>query len=465
VNKLIRYSALAVFIGTGFSGAALADSASTTGGVKIKSDDGNFEAAISGRIHFDGSLQMPDDGNDALGISKPSNNSGFFFRRVFLTLTGKAYGWDYHVDEDFAGGNTSVSATSKTGTCSDGKGGTVKCVTSVSTSVTGGTAAGFNDVWIGHDVLGNDHIYIGQHKPWRSLDEMASNNNTVFMERNILSANGLYGGRDFTQGVYYKYASHGFWAGASFYTDGKAGSTTGRSFGSNARLAYAPIVQKDMWLHAGLNYSFDNISEGGDGFKALSPTYSTWYGKKSNTSGFALASFTGGTGNNVSGSTGAIELAGDFGPVFFQAEYGVDHQWESQPSASAPGVGLAATIDAFSVTTAWMVTGEVRPYSAGDASYGGIKPNHTYGAFELAARYDHGRNRDLDACAVPAVVTGAATASGSYSCSVSSVTVAGNYYVNPNVRFMLDYQIGIADGGDAGKDIPRAFMARAQFGF
>ncbi len=434
MNKLIRYSALAAFIGTGVSGLAHADSASTTGGLKIKSDDGKFEAAIGGRIHVDGSILMPDNDTDALGLSHAggSNNSGFYFRRVFLSLTGKAYGWDYHIDEDFVGTSTSVSCNTTSGKCSS----------------TGGTAAGFNDVWFAHDVFGNDHLYIGQHKPWRSMDELASNNNIPLMERNIISANGIYGGRDFTQGLYYKYAKSGFWAGTSFYTDGKAGSNTGRSFGTNFRVAYAPIMEKTLWVHTGLTYSYDNVSPDGDGYSKLAPGYSTWYAKKG--AGLTLVSFTGSTGNNVNGSTGTVELAGAFGPGFFQAEYGVDHQWEQ--------VGKAATVDAYSVTGAWMLTGETRPYSAGDASYGGIKPDHSYGAVEMAVRYDSGKNKDDLTCGFgPA---GAAT-----KCTVSSITVGVNYYVNPNVRFMFDYSYGEADAGDPGKDSPDAIMGRAQFAF
>ncbi len=438
MNRIIYRTAAAVALTAGIQGVAQADAATTAGGLQIKSEDGNFEARIGGRIHVDGSLIDADNDTDSLGLSHNGgkNSSGFYFRRVFLTLTGKAYGWDYHFDEDFVGGNTSVTTTTDK---------TTGDVTSVKTS--GGAAAGFQEVWIGHEVFGNDHLYIGQHKPWRSLDEIASNNNTPLMERNILSKNGLFGGRDYTQGLYYKYANRGFWAGGSFYTDGKAGSTTGRSFGGNLRFAYAPIVGKTAWLHTGLTYSYDNISPDGDGFGKIAPGYSTWYAYKG--TGATLVSFSGAAGNNVNAGTGTVELAGAYGPAYLQAEYGATHQWEQ--------LGKAASVDAYSATIAYAITGETRPYDSGSASYGGIKPAHRYGAVELAVRYDSGKNRDDDTCALNSKDTAT-------KCSISAITAGVNYYVNPNVRFMLDYEHGKADDGVA-QDTPSAVMGRAQFVF
>ena len=440
MNRIIRRTAAAIALAAGVQGLAHADTATTTGGLQIKSDDGNFEAGIGGRIQVDGALLQHDNDSNSLGISKGANASGFYFRRAFLTLTGKAYGFDYHVDEDFAGGTTTTTATTTTDK-------TTGDLATVKVASTGGAAAGFNDVWIGHDVFGNDHVYIGQHKPWRSLDELASNNVTPLMERNILSKNGIFGGRDYTQGLYYKYDVSGFWAGTSFYTDGKAGSTTGRSFGSNARFAYAPIVSKTGWLHTGLTYSFDNVSPDGDGFGKIAPGYSTWYAYKG--TGATLVSFSGSTGNNVNAGTGTAELAGAIGPVFLQGEYGLTHQWEQ--------LGKTASVDAYSATIAYAITGETRPYDVGSATYGGIKPSHRYGAVELAVRYDDGRNWNDATCALNA-------SDKASKCDISTLTVGVNYYVNPNVRFMLDYEDGKADDG-VKQDKPDAVMGRAQFAF
>src|ERR1700758_597365 len=102
VTRVFYRAAAAIAIGIGIQGLAHADTATTTGGFKIKSDDGNFDASIGGRIHFDGVILSPDNGAFGSSSTPPAthygsdsldNASGFYFRRVFLTLNGHAYGW------------------------------------------------------------------------------------------------------------------------------------------------------------------------------------------------------------------------------------------------------------------------------------------------------------------------------------------------------------------------------------
>ena len=50
-------------------------------------------------------------------------------------------------------------------------------------------------------------------------------------------------------------------------------------------------------------------------------------------------------------------------------------------------------------------------------------------------------------------------------CQVSAVSAGVNWYVNPAVRFMLDYVAGSADLGSAGKDEPNTIAARMQIAF
>ncbi|MDE2149842.1 MAG: hypothetical protein KGJ55_08430 [Gammaproteobacteria bacterium] len=398
--------------------AAVADTVVSRGGITIKSADGNFEAAVGGRIHFDASLLSPDDGS-ALGISDASNRSGFFFRRAFLTLKGKLYGFDYHLDEDF--------------------------------SDTKSPADGLRNVWFAHALGSGGTLYVGQHKPWRSLDELASSNNTPLQERNVLSANGILGGRNYTQGLFYKWNRGGMfakgdalWLGASLYSDTRGGKGGGRGFGANGRVAYAPIAGKAGWLHFGLNYSYDTAAGDGSGFGPPKAGYSTWYGKQGNPANVARF----GNGHSASAGTAIGEIAGAYGPIYLQGEYGVAHL-QQQPRQ--------ADILAYSVTIAWAITGETRGYGTSDATYKGLTPRHSYGAVELALRYDDIKNKDLSTCAL----SGGAS-SGATRCEVSSITAGINYYLNPDVRFLLDYQHGQADAGAAGKDSPDVVEARAQ---
>lgn len=406
MRTLFKYTSFVAVVLAATAQSAYADNASTKGGLTIKSDDGRFEASVGGRIHFDGALLNADENQTA-------NNeaSGFYFRRVFLTLKGKAYGFSYQIDED-------LSSTSSPG-------------------------AGFNDVWLAKS-FGDSTVYVGQHKPWRSLDEIASNNDVVFLERNVLSANGLFGGRDYTEGVYYKYAANGFWAGASGYSQTKVGKNNTQGAGGNVRFAYAPLREEGSVLHFGATYSADQIDlNPGTGYGAPTAGYSTSYSKSG--ASFNVFSLGTATGPSAKVDTFTVEAMGIMGPVFLQGEYGrakFKHDGDAKDGQTA---------DAFSVTASWYVTGESKLYKEGDASYGAAKPKSVDGAVELAVRYDNIKNKDTDA-------------------KVNSITIGANYYVNPNVRFMLDYSMakaekttGLIAGATEAK--PKALMARAQISF
>src|SRR5581483_5511051 len=430
VNKLLRYGALAVFVGAGV-GAAHADDATTTGGIKIKSSDGNFDASLGGRIHFDGLVNMPDNNDQKIGTGAAGDTgSDFEFRRVFVSLAGHLYGYEYHVDYDISN-------------------------------------SGFQDVWIAHSLLPGGTIYIGQHKPWRSMDEIASNNSTPFVERNIVSANGIYGGNDYTEGAYYSWnhaafgSSDNFWAGASGYSLHKqaaAAQARTQGIGYNARVAYAPWVEQTSWLHAGVNFSSDNADTGSFGFK---PSYT--YGGRSGVTGFALASYAAAAGgNNPHQDALGAELAGAFGPAYGQAEFTrlSEHQEGKADN----------NINAYSVTGAWAITGETRGYDKKNATYVALRPAHSYGAFELAARYDYARNDGHGGAFVgmsEAGITSGKNAAGGVvdQDSVSLITEGLNYYPNPAVRFMFNFTHGEAKFGDAGKDSPNSVGVRAQLVF
>lgn len=410
--KLLKYTAIAAVLAA-TAQSAYADTPVTKGGLTIKSDDGRFEATLGGRIHFDGAL-LNADRPDQTGATANNENSGFYFRRVFITLKGKAYGWNYQIDEDISGN--------------------------------GNVGAGFNDVWLAKS-FGDNTVYFGQHKPWRSLDELASNNDTVFMERNALSANGLFGTRDYTNGIYYKYAANGFWAGASGYSQTKVGKGNTEGTGANARVAYAPINADGSLLHVGATYSVDQVDliASNPGFGSPTAGYTTSYSKSGatfNVFGFAN---TAGASGVAKVNTLTVEAMGIIGPVFLQGEYG-KAKFKRERDAND-----GQSVDAFSATASWFVTGESRVYKAGDASYGAAKINGVDGAVEVAVRYDNVKNKDSDA-------------------KVSAITLGANYYVNPNVRFMLDYSFASADAPATNVAAtqtakPKALMARAQIAF
>ncbi|MDR3419124.1 MAG: porin [Nevskia sp.] len=454
MNKSIRYGALAVFVGA--SGTAAADSAKTLGGIVVTSDDGNYVASLGGRVHFDYTGILPDKGS-GFDSGASENDSGFYFRRVYLSLAGKIYGWRYRIDYDAS--NTSNPAN------------------------------GFQDVYASHDIGDYGTIRIGQTRGWRGLDFLTSNNDKIFTERNINSETGIQGGRDYLPGLYYRYsrphtftANDNLWGGVAVYSLAKAGATTNQGTGTptqglgyDARIAYAPIVTPTHWIHLGSSFSSVHADNGA----ALTAGSSVWYsykgvaqnivsmkGTQPATAG-TLANIGG--GNNPEANTVLGELAGAFGPVYLQAEGGQAIFRQPNFSATNPN---KQTVDSYSVEASFYPTGETKRYDTTVATYAAPKPIHDYGAVELALGYNFIKNHDIPAKDVGASGAACAPALGSIpkgstitKCDISYITAGVNYYVNSNVRFMLDYYYGTFDLGNAGKDLPKAINARFQIVF
>jgi phosphate-selective porin OprO/OprP len=497
VTRVFNRTAAAIAISFGIQGLAHADTASTTGGIKIKSDDGNFDASIGGRIHFDGTVLAPDSGafnggKDNRGSAGLNNASGFYFRRIFLSLNGHAYGWEYKVDDDLVGGQAGAAPTITTTTttttvvptsgtlpsnCKAGTGsaaGTATCTgTSTSTSTPSASpVTGFQDVYLGHSVFTkNDEVYLGQRKPWRAFEEIQSNNEILFMERPVTSASGIFGGRDYQDGVFYRIndKSTGLWFGVSGYSLSKIGQNSTEGTGVNTRIAWAPINTQGGLLHLGFSYSSDNA----DNNNALTPKYTFGGYKLSTTDALTLANYAGSSGGNATQNTWTGELAGIWGPAYLEGEY-------AHADIGAKSAAQSSGIDAYYVQASFFLTGESKSYNATTGVVSGNpKPLHSYGAVEFKARYEDMDNRSVgdiaghssSAAAIGCTATNAPKQSSKSpyviwdKCAVSDVAVGINYYVNPNVRFMFDYIAATADLGQAGKDKPQTYAARAQISF
>ena len=90
----------------------------------------------------------------------------------------------------------------------------------------------------------------------------------------------------------------------------------------------------------------------------------------------------------------------------------------------------------------WVLTGEPRPYNPAEARFDAPKMAYnfnpaagTWGTWELAARYS---NTDLNWHA--GNFGTAKTAEGIRGGEQKIATVGVNWYLNPDIRFMLDYQ-------------------------
>ena len=341
VNKLLQYSAAALLLGVGATGVAMADSASTSGGLKIKTDDGKFEFGIGGRLQLD-TVIFDDDKLAALGLQPngqaiPTPNptglssgttSGTFFRRTYLTLTGKLYDFKFKFENDFSAGASPAS---------------------------------FREVWIGHQVLGGDLI-VGQHKPFRGIEELTSSNEILLLERpftnNVLFASG--GNRQFQPGVFYKLPINTdfgyFFAQASVYNANHAlGTPPGQGFGTSERLTWLIVGTDNLKLHLGVWGGEDEFS------KTASGNQSVNYAGR-NSGGSQVIGVSQLIAPSLLGSQETFygaEAAAAWGSAFVQSE------WARATYQDARGPGLDDSLVSWYVQGSYFITGEKKGLQEG----------------------------------------------------------------------------------------------------
>jgi len=308
----------------------------TKGGVKVTSADGKFEASIGGRIQFD-AYAFDRDLASTTGTTE--------FRRARLTLSGKAYGWDYKMENDFGAG---------------------------------GGLDGFRDVYIAKSALGGKFT-IGHFKPYRAMEELTSSNELLTMERPFASATGLFSGRQFQQGVGYLRAGENYTAGLSVFNLRGASGTRNEGMGAAGRVTFAPINTDNSTLHFGAWYSFEDNNLGSADLVATS----NYAGRRGPSQ--VIATTTGASRNTV--DVMAVEAAGSFGPAFFQAEY-------ADATFGQP-LGRDQDVKTYYVQGSFMLNGGHKPYKGATGVFGSPKVADK-GLWELTGRYDYVENETLN---------------------------------------------------------------------
>ena len=318
----------------------------TKGGLKITSADGKFEGSVGGRIHFDAY---------AFDRDQASTTGTTDFRRARLTLSGKALGWEYKLEQDFSGGTTTE---------------------------------GFRDVFIAKQALGGKFT-IGHFKPYRSMEELTSSNEITMMERPFSSATGLYNGRQFAQGIGYLRAGDSYTIGATVFNTRSAPNPRNEGVGGAARVTFAPINNETSTLHLGVSASTENNNLGSPNIVAAA----SYAGRRGPSQ--TIATTTGASGDTVTAL--GLEAAGSFGPLFFQSEY-------ARASFERPLNG-DQEVDTFYVMGSWMLNGGHKPYKAATGVFGSPKVTDK-GLWELTARYDTIENKDVDGLEVSSTILG-----------------------------------------------------------
>jgi phosphate-selective porin OprO/OprP len=357
----------------------------TKGGIKITSADKKFEAQVGGRIHFDAYAYDRD-----LAATTGTTE----FRRARLTLQGKALGWEYKMEQDFGAGTN---------------------------------LDGLRDLYVAKSALGGKFT-IGHFKPYRSMEELTSSNEILMMERPFASASGLFNGRQFQQGVGYMRSGSNYTAGLSVFNLRGAAGVRNEGVGAAGRFTWAPINSETSTLHLGGWFSVEDLNQGSANTSA-SVSYAGRRGPSQ-----TIASVTGAAGDKIT-AYGA-EVAGSFGPTFFQGEY-------VQSTFEQPHLTQDQDVTTWYVQGSWMLNGGHKPYKAAAGVFGSPKVDKN-GLWELTARYDTIENKDI------------------LNREASSWLLGLNYYVNPNLRFMFNYTKG---ENEVNGDETAQYALRTQIGF
>jgi phosphate-selective porin OprO/OprP len=402
----------------------------------ICTPDGLNCIGITSRLHFDvgGYSYSPNTSATA-----PQHlDSGVNARRARIGVVGTFMrDWHYALIYDF-GGSTDATPTS-----------------------------GIENAYLSYTGIKGLAIEGGYMDVPYTLDEATSSNDIMFMERassQAIAAGIAAGDNRSTFGM--RWHNDRVWLGG--YVTGPtsganhSGAVSTEQYGAVGRAAFQVVDNGYSTLHIG-----------GDAEFLFKPSHNY----TTNTQTLTLADrpelridpttiLTTGALANVSGAqVYSVEAAASYGPLFFQGEYffyNVDREgWTGLPSLQFDGGYAQAS---------WVITGESRKYKDGSGAYSAIVPANPvtpaadgmsgWGAWELAARYSVVNLDDQ-----------LGTSGGAAGGKQTVYTVGLNWYVNRNIRFMLDYlhgtidkQVSATNSADAGAKFDAVAM-RTQIAF
>jgi phosphate-selective porin OprO and OprP len=385
--------------------------------------------AITSRIHWD--VGGYDYRPNTAGTVPQKLDSGENLRRARIGLTGKFFGdWNYALIYDFGGSD-------------DGFGGAAPG------SLPGGGTSGVENAYLSYTGLkpfgGKMAIEGGiMDLPW-TLDEATSSNDIMFMERasvGVIAQNIAAG--DFRSTVGSRWWTDQFWIGA-YVTGPTTGSIhsasgatppgTSEQYGSVVRIAGNPISGNGYSVHIGADAEWLIQPPRNLVTQAQTLTLNDRPELRIDpTTLISTAAIANVSGAQVYG----VEAAATYGPLMAQGEYYWFNIDRSANTGLPPFGAPSLKFDGGYAQLGYVLTGETRAYNPATASYGGIKPANPFslagggwGAWEVAGRVSTMNLNDQ-----------LATAAGINGGRQTVYTAALNWYVNNNVRFMLDYLHG-----------------------
>jgi phosphate-selective porin OprO/OprP len=376
------------------------------GRLSVVSADGDFSLALRATVQFDA-------GYFSQGRNPPSVdlNSGTNFRRAQLGLVGKLFrDWSYNFTYDFGGNGT------------ENRGYIYRA-------------------YIEYDGLTPVSFRVGAFSAFDSMEDATGGANLALMERptavtiarSIGAGSGREGAEVFAQGENYLVSVA--------LTGGK--TTDAATFDEQqavvGRVAWLAVDRSDVkWL---LNMDVTHVFRFADIAPGAAPNpIDLSAGPELSVDGSKTVD-TGPLDARDATEFG-METALNLGRLFGQG--GWFHYDVTRRS-----VALNPSFHGWYAMATWSLSGESRPYDPTTASFHGLIPDaplgkNGFGAWEVAARYS---SMDLDF--MPLV------GAGGVSGGIQNVWSVGlNWYPNPAVRFMLDYNnIQVNHANAPGNDI------------
>lgn len=364
----------------------------TSGSLSVKADYPSVE--LRGRMHLDYALHQEDQIPLADGVLN---------RRTRVGVNGDLDpNWSFTIEHDFSEGGIGANSVNLARSFKRGE------------------------------------ISVGQTKTPMGLNQLTGSNNITFIERSSITSIVT---DSFRLGIYGNLTLHSFLLETMIF---------GRSIGDNAsdeedmplgfagRVTLAPTFGEDHVFHMGASMarvSFDDT------------TSVRYRDRPESRPGNMRLVDTGNVRDVTETNKYGFELAYLRGPFSMEAEYLAVEIERSDEERNL-------VFDGYHVQSSWVLTGESRGYGGG--SFGGVRPNASSGAWELAARYSWTDLNDGEF----------------WGGEQSNLTLGINYYANRYVRFMLNYIfIDVRDstarvgGEDVGDESPRILLLRTQFAF
>lgn len=297
----------------------------------------------------------------------------------------------------------------------------------------------------------------GAFGPSVGYDDSISNADSIFLERaSAAELQRQIAGGEGRTGVA-AYANGEEWFGSLALTGAPiATQSFDEQLALVGRIAFLPVKSPDFNVHVGANatYLLRAPDQGPD--SAQRYTLRLRDRPELRVDGTRLID-TGNINTDTLFAPG-LEFAANFRNVYVQGEY-FWYQFERELAAGLPDPDFSG----WYVQAAWALTGETRNWNAPNGVFSGLKPakplnfsGDGWGALELAVRYsvaDLNYREDL----LPA-------AGGIRGGEQAAWTLGLNWYVNNNIRFLLDYQwvevdrlsTGAANAYGAGVFVPPA---------